>query len=302
MHQYFQTPLRVSLLINAAFSFICGLTLTVNPGLSGALLNPDFARFELLGMPILQGMGIGLVLFGLTVGLVGTRGFLPKLPIKLIIAADVLWVVTSGVLLFAVSGLFSDLGRTVVLVVALVVLTFSIAQAIGLLMLYQGASEFEQSRNGRDIYIRVARHVDAPGDKIWEVMTNHEAYAEFAKNLSGVEILEGDGLGMVRKCYGTDGTAWTEDAHIWEEGHRYGFQIRTNAHDYPYPLETLNAVWSIEQEGNSTPKVSMAFTVTPLKTLKGHLFGMIGSFTFPKVLDDILARWQDKMEARPGVR
>ena len=105
---------------------------------------------------------------------------------------------------------------------------------------------------------------------------------------------------MRRKCHGVKGESWTEQAHIWDEGKRYGFTVDTDAPGYPYPLEKLAAVWSVEPRGAHASDVTMAFEVTPQANLQGALFMVLSHAMFPKVVDRLLARWAARMERLHG--
>ena len=63
----------------------------------------------------------------------------------------------------------------------------------------------------------------------WQVMIDHEGYADVAYNLSKVEVVSGRGLGMCRRCYDTSGRGWGETCTLWEEGRAYAFSVDTHA-------------------------------------------------------------------------
>jgi len=70
-----------------------------------------------------------------------------------------------------------------------------------------------------------SRTFDAPPDLVWAVITDTDLYAEVAPNLSSVEVLEGEGEGMVRECADTDGKTWTETCTVWEPERRYAVEV-----------------------------------------------------------------------------
>ena len=301
MHQSNARPLRGVLYANAVFSTMCA---------SALLLETDWAVTALfvsdsawLGIAVRQSavlLGLGLLLFAGLVAWTASSRLISRGAVKAIIGADVLWVV-SGFALLPISGsILTDVGLRAALFIDLIVLVFAVEQMIGLMMLYQGESELTVSSNGRVRRYRVSHPVDASIQAAWRVMTDHEAYADVADNLAKVEVVHGDAKGMRRKCYGAKGESWTEEAHIWEEGKRYGFTVNTDAPDYPYPLENLAAVWSVEPRGSSKSDVTMEFEVTPRANLKGALFMFLSNAMFPKVIDRLLGRWAAKMEGLHG--
>lgn len=298
-YQYNGKLLRVALLSNAAFSFICGLMALLK---SAAVASHLFAVDGLppgvpAGMAVLA-LGVGLLLFA---GLVAFTGAARVVAIKgalAITVADALWVISSiGLLVFA-ADLFTEAGAWTVGIVALAVFLFGLGQAIGLAVFYEGESSIKVARKGRSRRVKVTRQVSASQKTAWEIVTDHESYSDVADNISRVEVLEGDSAGMRRKCTGAQGESWTEVAHVWEEGRRYGFRIDTTAPDYPYPLERLEAIWTVEEIKPNATNVSIEFDVTPLRTLKGWMFISVSMIMFPRLLDRLLGKWKTRMEAQ----
>lgn len=104
--------------------------------------------------------------------------------------------------------------------------------------------------------VTVARHhdklvailtqpVNASKPTIWQVMTDHPGYADVADNLSKVEVLSGEGLGMQRRCAGPKGESWGETCDHFVEGQSFGFRVHTDAPDYPYPFAAIHGEWRI---------------------------------------------------------
>lgn len=297
--------LRAALLANAAFSVLCATLLVAESGpVAARLFIGDSAVFGLPAEATVFGLGLALALFAALVAFTASRKLISKQIVRTVIIADALWAAASIGLLFLSADTFTATGLWTIAAVALAVLSFAVAQFTGLAILYQGESEISISRHGRARHVRVSRAVSASAAAAWDIMIDHESYADVADNLSRVEILAGDAKGMRRKCTGKQGESWTEAAHIWDHGQRYGFTIDTEAPDYPYPLEKLSAVWAVEETGPSACIVSIAFDVTPLSSLKGEIFISISMVMFPKLLHRLLEKWKIRMEAPPsaGVR
>lgn len=289
--------LRCSLLLNATFSLACALGLTIFPIDMVALFFGDKQMLGDFSLDfLLQALAVGLVGFAGLLTFVALHAPISKALGRSITIADFGWVVSSAAIVFLHAGFLTSVGVTIVIVVATYVLAFAVMQLIGLIVLYEGQSRVEIQRDGRVRRVRVTREVTATPAAAWRVMTDHEAYVDVADNLSAVQIVEGNSKGMQRKCFDTDGNSWLETAHIWEDGKRYGFKIHTDADDYPYPLDNLEAVWAVEEIGPNRSRVSISFDVTPSKSMKGEMFTKVSMIMFPKLLDRLLGRWGQKME------
>lgn len=292
------TLLRAALLANSLFSLACAAAcLFQSEAVAALLFTQSTVAFGLPGGAVVMALGVGLLLFSVIVAVTGVGQPIATRAAGAITIADVMWVVSSIALLVVAGGVFTSGGKWIVELVALAVFLFGLGQAIGLAVLYQGESKISITRDGRSRHVEVTRRINASAKTAWEVVTDHEAYSDVADNISKVEVLEGDSEGMRRKCTGNEGETWTEVAHIWEEGRRYGFRIDTDAPDYPYPLEKLEATWTVDAVGPDECDVTIAFDVTPLQTFKGALFISVSMIMFPKLLDRLLGRWGARMEA-----
>lgn len=303
LHQSNARPLRRALYANAVFSALCACVLVFAADWAATMI--FVSGFVWPGLPAPQLfvlLGAALFVFAGLVAWAASVRLISRRAVQAVIIADASWVVLSLALLPVSGAILAATGIWSVSVTASIVLVFAAAQTAGLLMLYQGQSELTISSLGRTHRFRLSHSVDASADAAWRVMTDHEAYADVADNLSKVEVLQGEEHGMRRKCYGTKNESWTERAHIWEEGRRFGFIIDTGAPDYPYPLETLAAVWSVEPDGIDRSTVTMAFEVTPQASLKGGVFMALSTLMFPKVIDKLLGRWAVRMESLDGAR
>ncbi|NND84478.1 MAG: hypothetical protein HKN46_04955 [Acidimicrobiia bacterium] len=117
-------PLRTVLRSNSAFSLLSGAGL-----LLGAL-----ALDELLGVPAgwLAALGAGVVAFGLLVRKLSEPDTVARNPALFVIAADVSWVIGTGVILLAFPDLLSEVGRWVFGIIGVFVLDFALLQTLGL--------------------------------------------------------------------------------------------------------------------------------------------------------------------------
>ncbi len=108
--------------------------------------------------------------------------------------------------------------------------------------------------------LELQRLVNAPASTVWQVISDHAFYGEIAPNLHRVEVLNGDGLGMQRRCTGTDGVSWTEECVLWREGEVYAFEVDTSAPGYP--LARMKGTFGLEQRADGV-LITMRFDYLP---------------------------------------
>jgi len=117
--------LRHALLGNSIFCFLSGLDFVL---FSGAV-----ARFLGLSSPtVIFVLGIGLIAYALVVFSQSRRQPLNLSFARLAIIADVLWVLGSAVLIFTDPVAFTTAGKWSIVIVADIVLVFTILQFVGL--------------------------------------------------------------------------------------------------------------------------------------------------------------------------
>ncbi|MEO0725783.1 MAG: hypothetical protein AAFZ63_14675 [Bacteroidota bacterium] len=111
-------PLRRAILANAAFSTFCGLALTAVPAW--------IAQHMGISTPlILRLIGIGLLIFVVSLVYTATRPEISRQQVQVIIAQDLLWVMGSIVLLIIRPFGLSTVGLWAVDVVAIMVAVFA---------------------------------------------------------------------------------------------------------------------------------------------------------------------------------
>ncbi|MEK6153620.1 SRPBCC family protein [Flavobacteriaceae bacterium 3-367] len=87
--------------------------------------------------------------------------------------------------------------------------------------------------------------IRAPKNIAWEVMADVANYHHYATGISAVEIVSGQGLGMVRSC--SQGEAsWTETCILWDEGSAYAFDVNTEE-GFPFPFNHFKGTWSLKE-------------------------------------------------------
>lgn len=117
--------LRLSLLVNSIFCFLCGIDAIV--------FSNNISKF--LGIksstPILI-LGIGLVLYAFDVYLQSRKRPLSLFFAGFAIGADVLWVITSAILIFSDLYLLTINGKRAIAIIADIVLVFALTQYVGI--------------------------------------------------------------------------------------------------------------------------------------------------------------------------
>jgi len=117
--------LRSALLGNSIFSFLSGLDF--------ALFSRTVAEFLGLSSPtVILVLGLGLIAFALIVFIQARAQPVSLSFARFAIAADLLWVVGSAILIFTNLVAFTTPGKWAISIIADIVLTFAIAQFVGL--------------------------------------------------------------------------------------------------------------------------------------------------------------------------
>jgi ribosome-associated toxin RatA of RatAB toxin-antitoxin module len=147
------------------------------------------------------------------------------------------------------------------------------------------------------VRLRYERVVDASPDAAWQVVSDVEAYADAAPSLDATEVLEGSGLGLVRRC-STGSGSWEEVCTVWEPGRAYEMTVRTQT--YPLPLRAMLSAmrgrWEIEPV-DSGARIVMTFEARPRLGPLGALLLRLGRRRFDAECRSILDHWQERLVA-----
>jgi hypothetical protein len=132
-------------------------------------------------------------------------------------------------------------------------------------------------------------------------MNDHPGYADVADNLSKVEVVNGEGVGVQRRCYGLKGENWLETCDLYDDGRAFGFRVHTGADDYPYPISDLHGEWSVEPNGAGS-RFAISIEAAPKGNLLVQtLFKTAAKRQFKAVLVDLADAWADRMEREARV-
>lgn len=296
MHQANSGFVRDALLANFLFSSVCALALLSIPEtIAGLIFAGGEAWFGCPAALTLFSLGIGLSLFAALLLYYIRRSWVLRSGVLAIIVGDVAWVVVSAIALILAPSVLTPTGLLLVFWVAVAVLIVALCQSFGLGLLYQGETAITLAKQDRMLILTASREVPVSAARAWEVMVDHPRYADVADNLSSVEVLEGDGEGMCRRCTAKPGEVWTETAHLYEEGKRYGFTVHTKAEDYPYPFDRLRGEWEVAPINEARSRVLMRFEITPESGLKGAIIRAVMGQRVAPMVDRLLRRWEGMM-------
>jgi len=285
---------RTFLGLNAVFSVVTGAVLLFMSGAVARMMFVDPGDWKSI---ILFVLGIGLLVFALDLTMLATNRFVSRTDVMLIVIADIGWVIASAVLITWFQTLFTSNGVLAIEIVAAFVTLFAVGQFIGSRKIVSPTPKINFRTKDGCLIATVTRKVDAPASIVWDVMNDHPGYADVASNLSKVEVIVGEGIGMMRRCYGPKGENWEETCDLYEDGRSFGFKIHTEASDYPYPFDSLRGLWSVEPSGEGS-EFSIELSAKP----KGNfiikaLFGPIARRQFTPVLIDLADAWATRMES-----
>jgi hypothetical protein len=285
---------------NAAFSAMSALVLLLMPGRMSLMLFSDPAGWVPASLTVLA---VGLLIFtaGLAILVAGRR--MRRREVMIVSALDASWVAMSALFVFVVGSAMTFAGVALVEGIAIVVALFGIGQYLAARKIPVSESRARVSLYGAGLVASVTRKAKAGEDVVWQVMTDHPRYAEVAGNISRVDVLQGAGLGMKRRCFGLKGESWEETCTSYEDGRAFEFHVHTDAPDYPFPFNSLHARWSLEAVRNGTE-----FTIRIEAAVKGNgfarrLFYFLSKRSFEDILVELADAWAERMEseiARPA--
>lgn len=284
---------RRFLKMNGVFSLLTAFPLLIAAGLVGQVLFANPVDWAAMG---LRGLGIGLIGFAGLVYALSTYKFVSRATVNEIVVLDALWVLGSVILILVFGHVLTSTGIIIVGAVAVVVAFFATAQFVSATQIQKPVPDAKVELRDGTLYATVTRTVRAPTETVWAVMTDHPSYADVADNISKVEVLSGDGLGMKRRCFGPKGESWEETCNLYEPGQSYGFRIHTEAEDYPYPFAKLSGRWSVRPH-----EMGARFDISIVIALKGNalsrwLFATMAKPQFKTILIDLADAWAARME------
>lgn len=270
--------IQKALTSNALFSGISGLMILL---LSGELNK----LFETSSQVAYMIVGPGLILFALLIlNTVRTQNPVSTL---LIIIMDLMWVMASIYILILDPFSISAWGHYAIIAIGAIVLLMAFNQIKALSLL--------DNINHQVKSITFNKEVNSSRPKAWKVISDIANYHKVASNIDGVQILSGEGKGMIRQCsHGKD--HWTETCTSWIEEHEYSFLVDTYAADYPFPFSYLKGTWALHSISPEKTRIEMTFEFQFRKKFQNWLMYPLIKNKFQKVGEDLLNSWMYQIE------
>jgi uncharacterized protein YndB with AHSA1/START domain len=142
------------------------------------------------------------------------------------------------------------------------------------------------------------RSFDAPRTVVWDVITDPDVYEAVAPNLAAVEIIEGDGEGMVRKCTDTNGNSWTETCHTWKPEQGFAVTVDTETSEFHKRLFTrFEGEWRLST-GDNGVVATIQFDYDTKYGPFGWLLDRYFQYKGPSLIEAIFDGWQAEIDAR----
>jgi hypothetical protein len=141
------------------------------------------------------------------------------------------------------------------------------------------------------------RVVRAPLGVVWEVISDHALFGQVAPNLSHVQVLDGQGEGMSRRCTNTEGDSWEESCVVWNPGREYTFEV-TN-HSDRYPLKQMRGTFGCAEVSGGV-EITVRFDYLPKfdPPLMGGLMNWLGQRAAQGSVRAIFDGWEKAISER----
>jgi len=139
------------------------------------------------------------------------------------------------------------------------------------------------------------RIIDAPAQVVWDVISDVEAYADYAPNLSQA-IKTSDSAQPSRTCTDTRGKSWDEACVLWRDKEAYSYVVDTSAADYPYPFKYLQGTWGMETQADGV-KVTMRFDYQPTApSILGWFVHRAMKHSSVSIVETLFDNWESAMQ------
>lgn len=235
-------------------------------------------------------LGVGLIGFGLLVGLfsIGERAT-PRAGFA-IAAGDAAWVLMVGLYMVVVRP--SGTGLAIAALSSV---------PVALLAVLQGRASNRLVAPARRV-VEVSQVIDGDRAAVWEVMTDPQVYARLSPNLSKVGAFSVAGTGGQRRCWDLRGKGWDESLTLWRPGDSFSVDVHTDADDYPYPIAQMRGTWSVADAGPGRSRVTMTFEFQPRSSVAGRAFAAALAGAGQAMIGRIISGWESEVAARSADR
>lgn len=96
-------------------------------------------------------------------------------------------------------------------------------------------------------------------ESIWEVLTDIKCFTDAGPDIVRVEVLSGEGLGMIRRVHHRTSGSWLEECIEWEPQSHFTMQV--SGENYLLPVAYLRRITSMEQkQKNVVIKIRYEYT------------------------------------------
>ena len=148
--------------------------------------------------------------------------------------------------------------------------------------------------------ISLERGIDAPPEVVWAVVTDPEVYEAVAPNLTSVEIVSGEGVGMVRRRVDTDGSEWTERVTRWDEPREFAVAVDVADSEFHRRLfHRFEGQWTVtERDGAAV--IEMRFDYDTKYGPVGWLVSKRFAHRAPSLMERIFDGWEAEVGSRLG--
>lgn len=271
--------LKFALTFNSLFSAITGLLLVI-------FSNYISQIFDVNQTTPFSYLGVALVLFSFLVIYISLQQPIQILPALIISFLDIIWVLASLFILIFDTFQFSVTGHAITAAVALIVFAIAMMQLFGI-------AKVDQVKSGNKV-LSFERIVPGNNIKVWNIISDVANYHHVAPNIDDVQIISGNGEGMVRQC--TQGkSSWTEDCVKWNDGEEFSFKVNTDDPSYPFPLSFLQGTWKVAPANNGESKIEMVFEFQYKRKAFNVLLHPLMAPKFRSIAEELLDNWEKKL-------
>jgi ribosome-associated toxin RatA of RatAB toxin-antitoxin module len=271
--------LKFALTFNAIFSLVTGLLLVTMPDYISQLFGVTHgASFFYLGL--------SLVLFSIIVLYVSRQRHIHILYALIISLLDLIWVLASLIILILDPLQFKMTGDVIIAAVALIVLSIAIMQLFGI-------AKVDQVKSDNKV-LSFERIVPGNNIKVWNIISDVANYHRVAPNIDDVQIISGNGEGMVRQC-SQGKSSWTEECIDWKDGEQFSFKVNTDDPNYPFPLSFLQGTWKVASANNGESKIELVFEFQYKRKAFNVLLHPLMAPKFKSIAEELLDNWEKKI-------
>ena len=106
----------------------------------------------------------------------------------------------------------------------------------------------------------IQRSIKAHKDVIWKVITDNECFTEISPDITRIETVSGEKLGVVNRIVHKSGKVWQEKCIDWQELSSYTMQVISG--DYPLPVTKMQRTYSME-DGPKNVLLKLKYQYSP---------------------------------------